>query len=464
MGIPLSVSFRTSSKSTSISHNNRTISEEKKFDKYHDHIDWSKTNENIILVQKNIRTAYDEIFSEEVKKYNDKQKRSDRKIDDYFLKVKKDKSLDLQREFIVQVGDKNFLDSLSEERQNQNRELFSEMLVKYTEWFQEKYPDLKIYNATIHLDEATPHLHMNVVPVANGYKQGMKKRPSFSKFLKNNDLDFKKFRDEQMSEIESIMKEYGAERKLVGTHEYEKPSQYRETIREAEMKSEVIIQEAKEKALESKIEAREGVEKEVLTDLDKIVHQLFDYFEFDEDDKFATDFYRDEVLNGDDKLNLIVYLEKVFEDIKLFLASLIDRVTSKESNLIHSIDQVDDMLSHLKKDDIYSEMPKNIKDLRVSMSEREVKELVSNSKSSIMGIKNISMEQLQEIQQAYSKANSIIDTQKQYISYLSKSYSELKYKDRFESKFQERLSQARSQKESLIEERDSRELGQGRSR
>src|SRR5574341_174946 len=106
MAVSIATSFRTSAKSTSISHNNRTVNDPLKTDKYHKHIDWDKTDKNIILVQRPIKEVYDENFGEAVTQYNAKQKRTDRQVKNYFEKVKKDKTLDLQREFIVQFGDK----------------------------------------------------------------------------------------------------------------------------------------------------------------------------------------------------------------------------------------------------------------------------------------------------------------------------------------------------------------------
>ena len=268
----VATSFRTSAKSTSISHNNRTVDDPLKNDKYHKHIDWDKTDQNIVLVQRPIQDVYEENFGEAVEKYNAKQKRADRQVKNYFEKVKKDKTLDLQREFIVQFGDKEFCDLNSNAREN-----FADKLIEYEKWFEQTFPDLKIYNAVIHMDEATPHLHMNVVPVADGYKQGVTKRPSFSKWFNNNGLNFKLFREMQTKKMEKLLSEIGAERKIVGTHQYEKPSQYRETMKEAdkvlseahaeasklsssasELKDEVNTLKNQKNALEDKLEGLIG--------------------------------------------------------------------------------------------------------------------------------------------------------------------------------------------------------------
>src|SRR5699024_763632 len=118
---------------------------------------------------------YDELFGEEVERYNATQKRKDRKIDDYFDKVKNDKTLNTQYEFIVQVETKDDFDLYS------NYKIANEILEEYTENFEDRNPHLKNYNAVIHNDEARPHLHLNVIPVSHSSKQGIIKRLAFNK-------------------------------------------------------------------------------------------------------------------------------------------------------------------------------------------------------------------------------------------------------------------------------------------
>src|SRR5699024_11250173 len=107
----------------------------------------------------------------------------DRKIDDYFDKVKNDKTLNTQYEFIVQVGTKDDFDLYS------NYKIANEILEEYTENFEDRNPHLKIYNAVIHNDEASQHLHLNVIPVAEGYKKGMRKRPAFNKTIEEKEFE-----------------------------------------------------------------------------------------------------------------------------------------------------------------------------------------------------------------------------------------------------------------------------------
>lgn len=144
-----------------------------------DNIDVSKSHENITLVDRDIKEAYREIFGEALDKYNAKQKRADRKIEDYCDHIKKSKNGEkLFYEDVVQWGSKD-------DFQNpQTRERAKEALVKYVEGFEERNPNLKLIGAYIHMDEASPHLHLDYVPVANGYSRGLESRNSLDKAMK----------------------------------------------------------------------------------------------------------------------------------------------------------------------------------------------------------------------------------------------------------------------------------------
>lgn len=144
-----------------------------------DNIDVSKSHENITLVDRDINEAYREIFGETLDKYNAKQKRADRKIEDYCDHIKKSKNGEkLFYEDVVQWGSKD-------DFQNpQTRERAKEALVKYVEGFEERNPNLKLIGAYIHMDEASPHLHLDYVPVAHGYSRGLSTRNSLDRAMK----------------------------------------------------------------------------------------------------------------------------------------------------------------------------------------------------------------------------------------------------------------------------------------
>lgn len=135
------------------------------------------------LVQ-DVKKVYKEQFDEAVRKYNKKQTRDDRKIDDYFEKTAKSNK-DMAVELIFQIGDKEFWDKNHDKRRKMDA-AFKEML----NLLQKEAPNLVVANAVIHYDEASPHMHVVAVPVADGFKKGMSRQVSKRKvctkeFLEN---------------------------------------------------------------------------------------------------------------------------------------------------------------------------------------------------------------------------------------------------------------------------------------
>ena len=256
-----SISFKKGTKNTSISHNNRELTDSQKINDWHKHIDFTKSDENIYLEQINIREKYEELFGEAVEKYNAKQKRADRKIEDYLAKVRKDKKLEPQREFIVQIGtlddfrttrDDGSSTGISEQQAEQNRVIANKILVQYYKEFQERNPNLAIYNAVIHNDEISPHLHLNIVPVAEGYKRGVQKQPSFNKALQQQGLKVDKengrvlwnnFRNQEVESVERLMADFGWDRELVCTNKIKDIHEYKEIMSEISELRQTVVKE-----------------------------------------------------------------------------------------------------------------------------------------------------------------------------------------------------------------------------
>lgn len=192
------------------------------------HIDYSKSDGNKYLVQKDIKELYQEEFGEVLENYNAKQKRNDRKINDYYKHIQSSKKTSLQQEMIVQVGDmKDFNYRADYEKAN-------EILLEWFKDFEKRNPNLKVYNAVIHNDEASPHMHLNFVPVASGYKRGLEKQVSFDRAIMQQDVTLDKtrpfddWREKEVQLLEKALKERGIERKLVGTNEYKDVNEYKE--------------------------------------------------------------------------------------------------------------------------------------------------------------------------------------------------------------------------------------------
>ena len=161
------------------------------------------TQENIIWHDETLAHAYHRIFDDAVKEYNSKQKRNDRKIKDYQSKIKNSKNGEkLFYEDVIQWGDKEIFENHPELKQ-----VAKECLLEYLDGFRERNPNLDIIGAYIHMDEASPHLHLDYIPVATGYKSGMKKRNAIDRAMKNlgfgkNQRDSKDNATKQWKEME----------------------------------------------------------------------------------------------------------------------------------------------------------------------------------------------------------------------------------------------------------------------
>ena len=118
------------------------------------------------------------MFDEALERYNAKQIRSDRKIKDYYEKIRSSKQEKPFHEIILQVGGKGNMNADTE-----NGELAKQILDEYYQGFQERNPQLRVFSAHLHMDEATPHLHIDFVPFTTGSKRGLDTRVSLKQAL-----------------------------------------------------------------------------------------------------------------------------------------------------------------------------------------------------------------------------------------------------------------------------------------
>ena len=168
----------------SLSHNNREFTAK--------NIDPSRTADNIVFVQQELGEAYHQLFDEAVEKYNARQKRKDRKIGDYFehlfncppgksfiVNANKQKCF---YEHLVYIGTKHDTGVGTHDA-----EITKECLREYMEGFQQRNPNLYVFNAVLHLDESTPHLHINYIPVGH-FTRGLEVRNAKNKALEEMDF------------------------------------------------------------------------------------------------------------------------------------------------------------------------------------------------------------------------------------------------------------------------------------
>lgn len=220
--IGLTFSVKMNKAATNIPHNNRTLTEEEYKQPAHEHIIREKSSDNIVIRQSTIQEAYKEVFGEAVEEYNAKQKRKDRQIKDYYKHVYHSKTLDLQREMIIGLGNKEDWEKLGYEKKKEAGQLIKEVI---EDFIKDKKDHIHVYNAVVHLDEAgAPHAHINFIPLAHGYKNGLKTQPSWTKSLAQMGYPgkgrkpFMAFRETEVERIGRIAKKYGIERKLGETN------------------------------------------------------------------------------------------------------------------------------------------------------------------------------------------------------------------------------------------------------
>ena len=198
----VSISFSTAAKGN-FNHNRRTNS------KVPENVDPTRTAFNKILIDKDIRQVYKEVFGEALAEYNANQvakKHPERQKKDYYSAVCHDKKTEPFREAVVQIGNKD---------KQLPRWESNEILQKFLKRFQENNPQLVVVGAYIHNDEATPHMHIVYVPVAT-YSKGLKKRVSNDKAL--NQMGFKTWndwKDSQMACLENLVREKGYDREYM---------------------------------------------------------------------------------------------------------------------------------------------------------------------------------------------------------------------------------------------------------
>ena len=255
----MTLSFKTNPRQTNIRHNNRELTEKEFRSDAHKHIQREKSKYNIQIVKRDIKDVYHELFDDALNAYNAKQKRKDRKIDDYYKHVQKSKNLDLQREFIVTVGNKADWEKLSFEEKQE----VGEALERYVRDFNERHDNMTIYNAIVHLDESgAPHAHFNVVPTATGYKNGLAVQPSFRKALEQEGFgpsgkeQFKAFRNAEIHRLHQFVHEIGIDRKAGQTNDIRDMREYKDAMEYIENRksSQIVKMQREEQAHEEKME------------------------------------------------------------------------------------------------------------------------------------------------------------------------------------------------------------------
>ena len=198
----------------SLTHNRRDFIAE--------NVDSSRTPLNIEYHNEDIQAVYHELFDGALARYNEKQTRKDRIIDDYYEKIRTGKQEKLFEELIIQIGNKDDMNATSE-----NGQLARQMLDEYMQSFQQRNPTLRVFSAHLHMDEATPHLHIDFIPFTTGSKRGLETRVSLKKALEalgftggtKSHTELNQWIEAEKQALASIMARHDIEWEQKGTHE-----------------------------------------------------------------------------------------------------------------------------------------------------------------------------------------------------------------------------------------------------
>lgn len=198
----------------SVNHNSRKFKAE--------NVNGERTHLNNDYCNESIKKVYHTLFDDALKRYNDKQTRADRRIGNYYEKIRNSKQEKPFHEIILQIGDMVTMSS-----ESGNGLLAQRILDEYYQGFQERNPYLKVFSAHLHMDEATPHLHIDFVPFTTCSKRGLDTRVSLKQALANQgfkggtrgDTEWNQWVSSEKEALAVVMERHGVEWERKGTHE-----------------------------------------------------------------------------------------------------------------------------------------------------------------------------------------------------------------------------------------------------
>lgn len=198
----------------SVNHNSRKFKAE--------NVDAERSHLNVDYCNENIKKVYHKLFDEALERYNVKQTRSDRRIADYYEKIRNSKQEKPFHELVLQIGDKENMNAESE-----NGQLAKQILDEYYREFQARNPNLYVFSAHLHMDEATPHLHIDFVPFTTGSKRGLDTRVSLKQALalqgfkggSRGDTEWSQWVQSEKEQLAAVMGRYDIQWEHKGTHE-----------------------------------------------------------------------------------------------------------------------------------------------------------------------------------------------------------------------------------------------------
>jgi hypothetical protein len=344
----------------SIRHNNREF--------YAANVHQELTKNNITLCKQDIHKAYHELFDKSLEEYNVKQKRKDRRIPDYYEHIRLSKQEKLFYEVIFQIGDMK--DTVVGTPDGDQAAV---ILNEFYDKFEKENPHIHIFNAVIHIDEATPHLHIDFIPIATENKRGLSTKNSLSKALEQQGFQSEgKFNtcsklwiDSEKQRLAECMAEHGLEYEVKGIHrsnlsveEFKLQKRMEEV---AELDAEIVVKGQKLSALDGQIDNKQS-ELENLTDKETKIKDL---------DKIQVEnvMFSDKVKVKREDYYALLNTSKKYYSNRLnnnFLKAKVKVLEDENSELKNAVSEQKSEISQLKS--ILSQ-------LNISVLEREIKRL-----------------------------------------------------------------------------------------
>lgn len=197
----------------SVNHNTRAFSAK--------NVDKERSRDNVEFCHSDIKKVYHQLFDEALENYNAKQKRSDRRIDNYYEKIRRGKQEKLFHEVIFQIGNKDDTNAKSSEGQ-----ISKEILSEFMKQFQQRNPNLHVFSAHLHMDEETPHLHIDFVPIIHNSKRGLDTIVSLKGALAEQGFkggtrgatEWNQWMQAEKQELSQVMERHSIQWKQLGTH------------------------------------------------------------------------------------------------------------------------------------------------------------------------------------------------------------------------------------------------------
>ena len=289
----------------SVNHNSR---------KFHaKNIDSERSYLNVEYCNEDVKDVYHELFDEALVRYNEKQTRSDRKIDDYYDKICFGKQEKPFHEIILQIGDKDNMGATTE-----NGQLAAKVLDEYMRDFQRRNPTLRVFSAYLHMDEATPHLHIDFVPYTTGSKRGLDTRVSLKQALSalgfkggtRSETELNQWVQNEKKQLAEIMLERGIEWEQKGTHEKHLSVL---NFKKKERAKEVAELEAKKESLEEHNVAILETSEKWLGELENLEQEIHSVQEIREEADKKAEMSKKEAARYEKKLAEIAPMVKDME-------------------------------------------------------------------------------------------------------------------------------------------------------